>query len=740
MKRIISFIISTLITIHAFSQGEEVGTLTSNPELRKENAPLPTLKSTITTIDSSIIYTTDTLNTPFFDDFNKNHFQQYTKKYSGAGVTSIKKYKLLDEVSLSPLPATQKFSSQTTYRRIFNTATSTSSDVSLGATSYKIGDLSAYPVVYTSTLLFPPYTIYDTIGTAIPNPADTIWILNPPITQDSATQFFNTINDPTSFWLDSYAYQNYRYAIEPRSLGVATFDGLNEHGYPYAIGSTMTNYADVLTSKPINMAPLSAGDSVYFSFLYQTGGFGDAPEIGDSLILEFYANDFNKWIHVWSTNGAPTNGFNVGHVRISNPIYFKKGFQFRFKNYGALSGSLDHFHIDYVHLRALSGKQDTLFKDFAFVYPIGSLLKTYTSVPWDHFKNNPSGKMNDATKIVVHNGSNLTENNQNGQVKISYNNTTEGTFLMNAQTLSGGNINYAPRTTFTSLHNFSTGYTFDPTKPGNTQTFDVLATASAPFPNFAENDSTKNTQRFFNYYSYDDASAEAAYGPTGAQARLAVKYTAYEADSLIGLNMYFVPSVTDVSNKLFLITIWDDNNGKPGTVLYQDDAFSPRQPKISDRNQFVNYYFKDTMKVAVGKTFYVGWRQYDADRLNIGLDRNLDNSTKTYYSVDGGVSWNQSGISGSVMIRPIVSTTSDSSLGIQEINKENTATLYPNPTTNTVTIEMENGTYEGVEVYTIQGKQLIDTKEKTVDLQNEPAGIYFFHVKGNQQMYKIIKN
>ena len=58
--------------------------------------------------------------------------------------------------------------------------------------------------------------------------------------------------------------------------------------------------------------------------------------------------------------------FKVTHLPVLDSKYFKNAFQFRFKNYGALSGGLDHFHIDYVYLRENSSIADTLFKDFCF--------------------------------------------------------------------------------------------------------------------------------------------------------------------------------------------------------------------------------------------------------------------------------------------------------------------------------------------------------------------------------------
>lgn len=732
--------LSLIIANSLFGQIESTGAIAGNPDIYNPEGKKRSLLKTVASFDSTFIYTSDTLEIPLLDEFSKNHFQQYNANFSDPGVTFDKKYRILDNTTLAPIANNEYYTAQQTFRRSYDITTSTFTDDNFDSIPFKTGSLATYPVVYSTTLLYPPYYIYDTIG--VPDEPDTVWVANPEFYQDSATQFFINLNDPNAYWLDNKAYHNYRFAVDPWSLGVVTFDGVDEFGYPYAIGTTITNYADVLTSKPLNLAPFDAADSVYFSFLYQPQGFGDVPEASDSLVVEFYAKDIDQWFRVWSVSGSATTDFKVGHIRLEDPNFFKKGFQFRFKNYGALSGSLDHFHVDYVHLRPLSGYQDTLFKDFAFSYPVGSLLKDYTSVPWDHFQSSGAGKMNDNVTVAVHNASNLPENNQNGLVEVSYNNAPEGSYTLNATLLSGGNINYGPQTTYTSFHDFSAGYTFDITKPGRRQTFDILATASAQFPNFAQNDSAVSHQYFANYYSYDDSTAEKAYGPQGAQARLAIKYEAYEADSLLGMYIHFVPTVEDVSNKLFLLTVWDNDGGEPGAVLYEDDVFFPRQPEYgSNRNQFIPYYFKDTMKVAVGTTFFVGWRQFDADRLNVGLDCNMDHSDKTYFSVNNGVTWSQSQIEGSVMIRPIVSTSMDFELGVQQIEtNQPSATLFPNPTSNEVTVRMENGFYEGMEVYNVQGKLIISTNEESIQLIDQPTGMYFIRVLGIDGMYKIIKN
>lgn len=734
----IAIIISTLLLTHGLrAQIEETGPIMVNPHLQAASHQKQSeSKSNPGTFDSTFIYMSDTISLPVFDEFSSNKFQVYNDDYNGVGVTSDKVYRLLD-VGSNPISNDSLYTQQMTFKRTFDIANGSFTDTYFPSTQVQWGDLSSYPVTFNTIDVYPPFYIYDTLD--YPNSVDTIWINGAEIYQDSATQFFAPINDPDLIWLDDEAYHNYSMAKDPWTLGVATFDGLDPNGYPYAIGTTTSGFADHLTSKPIDMSGVSAGDSVYLSFLYQSEGLCDPPEAGDSLILEFWEQGTGNWNEIWRGGSTQADTFIVGHIRIESSVYFTDAFQFRFKNYGALSGSLDHYHLDYVHLRSLSGYQDTLFKDYAFVYPIYTLLEDYTSVPWDHYKNNFSGKMTDSVQIVVRNGSNIAENdNLDGSVEVSYGGTPEGNFSLLGPALSNFNGNYAPRTTYYSYHDFSSGYYYPETKPGIQEEWDITGIAQAQFPNFSGNDTTYSKQVFRNYYSYDDGSAEQAYGPTGVQARLAIKYTPYEADSLIGVMIHFVPSVNDVSDKLFLLTVWDDNNGVPGDSLYQDDIFFPRQPKYEyDRNIFTYYFFADTMKVPVNGTFYVGWRQFDSDRLNVGLDKNLDNSNKTFYSVDNETTWIQSSIPGSVMIRPIFSTDMDVTLGIKNETVENQVVIYPNPTSGMVNIRTDR--FEGAEVYDARGLLILTSDEKAIDLSGYDSGMYLIRLKGSSKVHKILK-
>ena len=733
MKKSILFVFHVFVSTFLFSQGISIGESSQNLKL----TPIQ-IKKDLNSIDSSFIYFVDTLALPFFDDFSSNKFQEYTPNYSAPGISSQVYYRLKDASTNAIISSNASYTNQITFRRTYNATTSTTFDVPFSDTLLKVGNLLSYPVVYNTLSLYPPFYIYDTIG--IPDVSDTIWISNPAYFQDSARQFFLPISDSSKIWLDHYAYHNYRFGVNPRSLGVVTFDGLNEQGYPYQIGTSVTNYGDKLTSKPINLGSFSASDSVYFSFLYQPQGLGDVPENGDSLLLEFYAPELSQWFHIWSVAGGATIPFKAVHVNVNDAKFFKPGFQFRFRNYGGLSGALDHFHVDYVHLRSLSAYNDTTFKDFAFSNPINSLLKTYTSVPWDHYKESIGSKMTDSLFVNLYNGSTSAENYQNGQLTINQSNLQQGLYVLPGFLLAEGQINYNPLSFLDSYHDLSIGYEYSKVLPGISQEFDVVCAASAQFPNLYQNDSTSFKQLFSNYYSYDDGSAEAAFGPTGTQARLAIRFDTYEADSLIGVNLSFLPSVVDVSQKLFLITIWDNDNGQPGNVLYEDDAFSPRQPSyVNGNNNYQSYYFADTVKVPVGTTFFVGWRQLDPDRLNLGLDRNIDNSTTIRYSVDGGNNWYTAPFSGSAMLRPIFSTLIDATLQTNEMeNKE--LIIYPNPSNGKLTVEFQNGHPAPLFVYNQLGQLMMSSDSNQLDLTPLNSGIYFISSpQYSTKVYKVIK-
>ncbi len=741
-KNIFVIVLFYFTFLSCFSQ-EELGSISVNLNLRGKSSLKERLnleKSLENSFDSTIIYRMDTLSLPFFDDFSTNKYQVQNASINDVDIISDKKYRLLDFVTKLPLGANANFSSFETYKRTY-TSDTTFTDEALVSDLVTIGDLSVYPVVYNDVDAYPPYYIYDSLH-VIGDVSDTIWIVTPDLVQDSATQFVKNTNDSTLLWVDKHAYHNYDFAISPWSLGVMTLDGLDEFGVPYSENSNESGVADYLTSKPIDLTPYTAADSLYFSFLYQSGGFGEVPDEMDSLIVEFYDLENDKWNNVWSTNGVNDTIFRYTHLPVKNASYFKEAFQFRFKNYGHLSGSFDQFHIDYVSLKDSSQFQDTLLIDFAWVYPIKTILKDYTSVPWDHYKNNSNGKIGDKVNFNVRNGSNIQENNQlPSTVSVFYNDILESSSSVTGFSICNSCQNYAPRTVYSSYHDFSSSLSIDNSKTGIKQTFDVVGTIDVQFSkNNRINDTTKFSQVFENYYSYDDGTAEAAYGTTGNQSSLAVRFEAYEKDSLLGIMTSFVKSAVDVSNNLFLLTVWSDNNGIPGSIIYQDDIFFPRTPQYVDSNNgFYTYFFKDDIKLPVDEVFYIGWKQFGSERLNIGFDRNIVKNENTFYSLNEGNTWIQSSIEGIPLMRPVFSTGMNAELGIEEVQLgiENIY-LAPNPSNDGIfNLKGDVFNIEKIEVYNLQGKRIHISRENKLDLSFFESGVYIFKIQTDKNVLTI---
>lgn len=692
---------------------------------------------TTTTVDSLVVYSFDTLSLPILDEFSRNNFSSLNQQPGDAGQVEVK-YFLITDLGDVPYPANTTFSTNITKRR--TTQNGVTTDTDLPSIQIKQANYQYYPIQYSTITVYPAYTIYDTLDFA--NNPDTVYLSNPTVLQDSISIFFAHESDPTKIWTDKSTYHNYTHALNPWTLGVVTFDGLDENGYPYAFGTTTSGVADMLTSKCIDLSSKLPSDSIYLSFLMQCGGLGEEPESSDSIYLQFYDANADTWNHVWGMKGSPVSDFKIGHIRINSAQYFTSGFRFRFINVGGLSGMLDEFHLDYVKLREGSGYQDTLFKDYAFVYPVGSLIKEYTQVPWDHWVAQPT-HMNDSVRVVVRNNSNISENNMNGAVIVKYAGNTEGNFTLIGQDLSGGNINYGPRTTYTSYHDFTGGYSFSTTPTQTTKTFDIVGNAGAPFPNLSLNDSSFSQQVFENVYAYDDGSAEAAFGVIGAQGRLAIRFEPYQADTLLGVRMCFVPSVNDVSNKLFLLTVWADNNGHPGSVLYEDQFFFPRTPVYEEgRGVFTDYILNDTRLSLDGSPFYVGWRQIDADKLNIGFDKNNLHPEKIFYSVNGGNSWYISPIAGSPMIRPIFSTSNNYTLSNSELTVDFSWEIYPNPSNREISVKWNGqNNFPGAIVLDAQGRKVaeIDAVSLKADLTACNSGLYFVRLNGTGDVLKIIR-
>lgn len=503
----------------------------------------------------------------------------------------------------------------------------------------------------------------------------------------------NNPNIPLSYqrWSDQGAFINNTFPISPLTLGVATLDGLQSDGTPYhdtlwfeTISESYLEWgqADSLTSLPIDLDGYTAEDSVFLYFHYESGGWGNAPDEdgilgaqGDSLILEFYTPlQAGEWMRVWEVQGgAATDTFQGVWIHIADPLFLQSGFRFRFKNFCTQHGALDHWHLDYVMIESDLHPDTYEFDEVSAEYPQNTLLNFgYTSMPWTHFQDNPGLYM--ADQLTYYNR-NLGPNDENiaTRWKVSY----EGSQVFESDVDVDGQNNANServRTMSTQGFEYNTPTTVD------SASFTVCVNFNQTDAHIF-NDTTCFEQKFSNYYAYDDGTAERAYGLENAGGKVAMKFSSAIGDTLLGYYMYFIPVQYLATDQSFIIQVWDDNTGQPGSLLTDDlDNFNYSIPHYfeSGPNLFVYYPLMQPIFIDAGD-FYVGYVQQSDVSLNMGLDKNTAaNTTKLFFQLQGNSTWNQSSIAGSVMVRPVFKSGLPQWVGVEE-QILNVGEIFPNP-------------------------------------------------------------
>lgn len=558
-------------------------------------------------------------------------------------------------------------------------------------------------------------------------------------------------------WIDSTTFRNETFPRAPFTLGVVTFDGLNKHGYPYNKFASITSSspADTLTSKPIDMSFFSPGDSsIFVSFFYQSRGLGDAPETGDSLILEYYQPDSAKWYHAWGKAGynlgVNDSSWKFVLLPIYNAAFFKSDFQFRFRNYATVSGAYDHWHLDYVYLNSGRTKADSLFKDMSFGYQASSLLKNYSAMPWWQFVNQNPNEWATNQPVFIRNNDTSTAATNLSVSDTIWNVTTNvaisayNGFAYNVPNFSvGGWDNYPPHCNPPTNANINSTVFNSPT---------ILAAQhyiTYPANPNHENDTLMHYNHFLNYYAFDDGTAEAGYGFLNAfGAEMCVKITLTEADTLVGLDIYWNPigNIQLISNSSYRTRIWADVGGMPQAsgFLYQDSIKYPWY-KINDSiNAFTHDSLSSPFLMNAGTTYYVGITQTSNQSLNIGFDRNYNHKDRMFYNTNG--TWTNSSFEGSYMMRPIMRKFNTYSSIKTESKEIKEVKIFPNPAQTHFTIFIERikqGQFYKAELFDFYGRivstEMINSNNNQFNVSSIENGIYFLKITDSKNFSNSIK-
>jgi hypothetical protein len=211
-------------------------------------------------------------------------------------------------------------------------------------------------------------------------------------------------------------------AINPPSVNVATFDGLDSAFQKYSDLVLTNGLRDSLVSQGIILdeseVTIAERNSVFLSFSYQWQGNGEAPDPADYFSVEFKNNsgDWETVLTIVPKSSFKRDEFYDTLVKVDGDRFFHDVFQFRFRNYGRLSGPYDTWNLDYVYLNKNRNPDDTDFPDQAISTQLTALFGKYQSVPYHQFVDNNT--IVAPTFIVSNNLDDFTD--------LSY--ITEGTF------------------------------------------------------------------------------------------------------------------------------------------------------------------------------------------------------------------------------------------------------------------------------------------------------------------------
>jgi hypothetical protein len=582
--------------------------------------------------------------------------------------------------------------------------------------------------------------------------------------------FFDDFQDQTVFpdqerWIDRYAFVNTDIPIYPVNLGAVTLDAISDSGqmYPDAIPGPDTFLADKLTSRFIRLdsvfepAPraLSPADSVYLSFWYQPQGRGKPPHPADSLKLRFLVKpEYDsisptdtthieaQWEDIWGSEGMALDTFylknNTYFVLVMIPIidsqYFKRQFRFQFYNYVSLASSAEpswqsncsQWNIDEVYLNIGRNIGDTIRPQLSFVERPPSMLKKYSAMPYPQYSDNPTNEMADTIDILISNRDINNHNSSYSYVMRTPSGSWEKEYMGGQYVIKpfyqAGFVTYVP------FAHPPVQYLF-PIATSDSALFEVEHRVTAEDgSNLA--DTMVANQVFYNYYAYDDGTPDAGYGLTPANSKLAYRFKINKLpDTLRAIQFYFNRTLSGNNVQFFYLTVWNDNNNKPGEVLYEELV----RPKFADSlNQFVTYHLDPPLRLST--TFYVGWEQTTDDNLNVGYDRYNNRNSEILYNVMG--TWENSAFLGSLMIRPIVGKPIP--LGIPPQNATPTKLkLFPNPaSTDVIKIEpperVDLSEKLVVRIYNLYGQNLMEVPySETIRVSGLPSGMYLVTLTGD---------
>jgi hypothetical protein len=519
-----------------------------------------------------------------------------------------------------------------------------------------------------------------------------------------------------------------------------------------AVSSYLSNPNDTIFPFDTLYAPSQCNPGVYM-INYDTLVWDDMVTVPCDSVFE----PLIQWEHVWSTEGMRIDTFykkyNTYSRQVMIPVidslkYYNKYFYFRFFNYASLANSMnpswmsncDQWNIDYIYLNIDRTAADTFYRVITFAERAPSFLTDFTAMPLRQYRNDPTNQLKDSLKLFI---TNLSADTFNVFYK----------YLIDEQ---GGSYSHTYNGGFANLYPFYlSGYQSCASVPQHAcPPRDFLFPLSSLADSASYNvrhvihdqsnpdlgDTIHFIQKFYNYYAYDDGTPELGYGLSLAGGKAAYRFILNIADTLKGIGMFFNRVQNDANDQFFTLKVWDNNNGKPGNVIWQQESL---KPKFSDELYRMQIYEVNPPLPLIG-TFFVGFEQTTADLLNVGFDTHNDASEHTFYNTSG--SWVQSLKAGSMLMRPILATFYDPFL-IEEYLPDYTWNIYPNPISgkllhiqNSIVSEADlSSSHTTISIYDMPGRKVLSMPySNTVSIDKLPQGMYLLHIMNEDHSINYI--
>lgn len=587
-----------------------------------------------------------------------------------------------------------------------------------------------------------------------PNSRLTAETLTLPIWEDFSTY----LGKPdTSLWINSQnVWVNTGFGINPPSLHVASFDGLDQNGAPYSLDPADIGETDSLVSKPIDLTlvALNKRNTVYLSFYYQKGGDGEPPDPQDKIELQVKTASAG-WVTAWPADPDVLNRFTTIFsgvcIKIADSL-FHDSFQFRFVATGRRSGMLDVWNLDYIYLDKNRSTDDFEILDRAITTRPNSIFKNYSAIPVRQLLLKDQEIM-DSTKVEI----------LNLEVSEPVQGIEYSTLITNAQTSSEieklvdkraliiqaeENLSLeADKATLQLIKDQVNGpddslflkltYFVD---TGDTLLIDEID----PFTNdttyietidLRVNDTVSRNFTLHNYFAYDDGTAEFGAGVNQIDGQIAYKYFLDEPDTIVGFSMHFPNTVSAVSGLPLEIIILKDTEG----ILSSTLLVEPITIQSNGIDEFK--YYPLLQPLAVRDTIYIGFKQATNEFVAIGLDANTDSGDNIYFNVNG--EWQKNtDVKGSLMLRPVFGKGGLITSVDNESNLTENITIYPNP---------NNGNFritpipDNVNIFDLMGREIYfnsitDASGLSINPYNIIPGLYLvaIQVKNQRIVQKLV--